>query len=561
VITFGKQSIDKRFQAMRFEGYKWRPAWREIRDYIAPTHGFFEYEMPNWGKRIDHERIVNGHAMEALNTLASGMTSGLTSKSRPWFALGPEDPDLAEFQPVKEWCADVQRRMYGVYAKSNIYQCFTNLYSEVGGFGTGAYMLLSDYYTVIRGINFTIGEYYLAVDKVGRVNAFARQYWMTVAQLVEEFGIDNVSPSTQAMYKNGNIDKYRLVRHVIEPNDDRIEGREDFQGKEFRSVYWEQAGSGNTVLRLAGFDSFPVMGPRWEIRSTSDVWGRGPGWRALGDVKMLQKMEKDGLLALDKVVDPPIQVMGEVDKPQLYPGGITYSSQVVPGAGIKPAYQIQPDFVALQAWVDKVIARIDRAFYADLFMLISNDDRSGITAHEIVERHEEKLQMLGPVLESLESELLNPTIDRTFEIMLRAGLIPPPPPELQGTDLKVEYISILAQAQKMIGTTAIEQTLKFAGSLMASNPEAGDLINFDESIRQYADITGIPPEIVRSKDDVSKVRMARQKAAQAQMAAQAAERMAAGAKVLSETELGKNTALDAIMSNTGQPQMGQPAGQ
>ena len=550
-MDFDRKAINKRFNAMRSESNKWRPAWREIRDYIAPTHGFFEYDMPDWGKRIDHERIVNGHAMRSLNTLASGMTSGLTSPSRPWFALGSADPDLADFQPVKEWMSIVQQRIMAVFSKSNIYQTLHSLYSEIGGFGTAAILVMPDYKTVIRAIKFTIGEYYIAQDNDSRVDSFARQYWMTVGQMVKDFGIENCSQSIQNMYRNDQVDQNRLVRHLIEPNDKRIDGHADFQGKAWRSVYWEDAGNVDKCLRVSGFEDFPVMAPRWQTRTSQDIYGRGPGWEALGDVKMLQKMERDGLLALDKVVDPPVQVLGEVDHVNLFPGGITRSSLVTPNAGVKAAYQINPDFNAINQKIMTVEGRIDKSFYADLFMMISNDQRPQVTAREIVERHEEKLQALGPVLEGLISELLNPLVDRTFGIMQRAGLIPPPPPEIQGMELKVEYISVLAQAQKMMGTTAIEQTVRFVGAMGAAVPEVLDNLDHDETVRKYADMVGVPPEMIRSEEEVATLRKARAEQQAAEQAAAATERMVEGAKTLSDTPVGQNSALDVVMAGFG----------
>lgn len=558
-MNFERKEINQRYLRMRSEGLKWRPAWRDIRDYIAPTQGFFENEMPDWGKKIDHERIVNGHATRSLNTLASGMSSGMTSPSRPWFVLGASDPDLSKFQPVKEWLSMVQRQMYRVFAKSNFYQAAHVLYSEIGGFGTAANMIMPDYKTVIRCRNFTIGEYWLAQDANSRVDSFARQYWMTVGQMIKEFGEANCSQAVRSMYKNNNIDGYRLIRHVIEPNDKRIEGRADFKGKPWRSVYYEESGRSDQVLRLSGFEEFPIQAPRWQIRSSNDIYGRGPGWEALGDVKMLQKIEKDGLIALDKVVDPPVQVMGEVDHVNLYPGGVTRSSQVLPNAGVKAAYQVAPDFQAVQAWVSKVEERIDKSFYADLFMMISSDERSDVTAREIIERHEEKLQALGPVIEGLESEWLNPAIDRTFNIMMRSGLIPPPPPDIQGHDLKIEYVSALAQAQKMVGTTSIEQLARFAGGLVAVVPEVMDNIDSDETVRQYGEMVGVPTEVIRSAEDVAAIRKERQKAQQAEAQAQAAERMTAGAETLSKTPVGGNSALDALLGTTGAAKEGAPA--
>jgi len=192
---------------------------------------------------------------------------------------------------------------------------------------------------------------------------------------------------------------------------------------------------------------------------------------------------------------------------------------------------------------------IDKTFYVDLFLMIAQIDKGQMTAREIVERHEEKLLMLGPVLERLEGELLDPLIDRTFKIMLRTGVVPPPPEEIQGEDMKVEYISMLAQAQKMVGTTAIEQTISFVGNMMDAFPEIKDAVDADEAIIEYGDLMGIPSKIIRSKDEIMAIREERQKAEQAAQTAAVMPQMVEGAKKLSETELGKNSALDALLGN------------
>lgn len=547
-----RKAFQDRFNALKHEAQSWRPAWTDLQAYIAPTRGFFENSQPNKGTMIDHKKIINGHSLRALTTLASGMTSGLTSPSRPWFKLSLADPDLADNGPVKEWLTTVQQRMMMVYSKSNIYGVLNSLYSEIGAFGTAAVLIMEDFHDVIRARSFTTGEYYLGCGPDGRVNSFARKFWMTVGQLVKEFGKENVSENVKTAYSQPGgatgYDRWVSVCHLIEPNDTRVVDRKDFSGKAYRSIYWEESSPTDTFLKKSGFDEFPVLAPRWTTTTTADVYGRSPGWDALGDVKMLQKMEKDKLIALDKMVDPPVQKDSGVDEVNLLPGGVTTSSASVPNAGVKAIYQVQPDFQAIENSIMRTEQRIDRAFYADLFMMIANADRPDMTAREIVERHEEKLLMLGPVLERLESELLDPLIDRTFNIMLKAGLIPPPPDELQGMDMNVEYISMLAQAQKMVGTTAIEQLARFAGSLVAVYPDSVDMIDADEAIRDYGDMLGVPPRIVRAMEDVAQIRDQKAQQAQAAQAAQTAQNVIQGAQTLSKTPVGQNSALDAVMA-------------
>jgi len=544
-----RKPFTDRFAALKAEADQWRPAWRDIQTYIAPTRGFFD-DTPNHGREINHKKVINGHATRALNTLASGLTSGLTSPSRPWFRLGLADHDLAEFDPVKEWLSDVQNRMMAVYSKSNIYGVLNSVYGEVGGFGTGACIILPDYRDVIRGRNFTVGEYYLGTGADNRVNAFARKVYKTIGQLIEEFGIDNVSDQVRIAYQTAaspNIDRWVAVCHLVEFNDKRIhDGTRVFNNKSFRSLYWEDGSPTDTFLDIRGFEEFPVLAPRWDTTTTADIYGRGPGWDALGDVKMLQKMEISKLKALDKVVDPPMQVDASIEEVNQLPGGITRSSAMVPNVGARPLFQIQPDFNMIENSISKTEYRISESFYANLFMMIAQADGPKMTAREIVERHEEKLLMLGPVLERLESELLDPLIDRTFNIMQRSGLIPPPPEELQGQDLKIEYISMLAQAQKMVGTTAISQLAGFTGQLSAVYPEALDNFDPDAAVSEYGEMLGVPPKLVRSPEEVAALRDQKAKAAQQAQAAAAMPAMVESAKKLSETQLNNNSALDAL---------------
>jgi hypothetical protein len=546
--------IEKRWLSMKQEMQSWIPGWKDIQKYIKPTRGFFDDSTPNQGRTIDHKTQLDDAPSRALRTLASGMTSGLTSPSRPWFKLGLQDQELMEFGPVKEWLNKVQQKMMAVFSQSNIYGVLNSIYEEIGGFGTASAIIQEDFDTVIRARNFTIGEYWLGQDSLGRVNSFGRQYNMTIGQLIQEFGEDNVSQKVLSQYKQRSIDAWVKVCHLIEPNRDRILEMEDFGNMAFRSIQWELGADPDTALKIGGYEDFPILAPRWDTTTTAHIYGRSPGWEALGDVKMLMKMQKDKLIALDKVIDPPVQMDGSVQgESNLLPGGITRTSAINPNSGVRPAYQINPDLNSIQAIINDTKQAIDKTFYVDLFMMVAQLEKTQMTAREIVERHEEKLLMLGPVLERLESELLDPLIERSFKIMLRTGVIPQPPLEIQGRDWKVEYISMLAQAQKMVGTTAIEQTMNFAGNMAKVFPAILDAVDADEAMIEYGDLIGAPPKIIRSKEEILAIRDQRLKAEQAAQTAAVMPEMVKGAKTLSETELGKNSALDAIVGNQGQP--------
>lgn len=547
--------LEKRFLMMQNEWFSWTPALKDIRRFILPTNGFFYDQIPDIGTGVDFKSILNGAPSRAVNVLAAGMSSGLTSPSRPWFKVGIGNQDLMEEEDVKEWLDLVERVLYQIFAKSNTYGALNSMYSEFGGFGTTAAMILEDFESVIRIKNFTAGEYYLGMDQNQRVNSFARLFYMTIGQLVEEFGFENCTPQVQNNYSMGIVDRpWIKVVHLIEPNDDRIPDKSDFPKKPFRSIHWEWGSPTNMALRVSGYDDIPIVAPRWKVTASSFIYGFGPGHMALGDVKMLNKLERDYLVALDKVIDPPVMLDATVqNEANTLPGGITRSSATTPNAGARPAYQIQPDLEEIQKKIDKTIAAIDSTFFKDIILMLSSSDDPQKTAYEIAKRYEEKMWILGPVIDSTQHELLDPLISRTFQIALRARIIPPPPLSLSGSELKIEYISALAQAQKMYQNTAIQELMQFVGGIVGVMPDAIDNIDIDEVIRIFSRLEGVPPKIVRAADMVQQIRQQKAQAAQAQQAAERAQQLAQGAQTLSKTPLNNGSALDAILGNQGGP--------
>jgi hypothetical protein len=528
----------------------WRDHQKEISQYVWPRKGrFLDMDIkPNDGKKR-HNDVVDGTAIRALRVLAAGMQGGLTSPARPWFRLALADRDLMKYAPVRIWLEEVRRRMLFVFSKSNFYNVTHSIYGELGGFGTAAMAILSDYSSVIRCYPFTAGEYAVAVDGRGRVNALARVQSLTVAAVASRFGTKNMSVTLKAMYDNKQYDEWVKIGHVVEPNYERNPDGLFAKDMPVASVYFEY-GTGDTekLLEMSGYKRFPIMVPRWDVTG-SEVYGRGPGMDALADIKMLKKMREKKLIALDKVVDPPMIAPSSLkDEPKtVVPGGVTYVDVIQGQQGFAPAYEINPNFAAIGSEIREVQIAIRECFFEDLFLMLANTDRRQITATEVVERHEEKMLMVGPVIERIQPELLDRAIDRTYDIMDEVGLLPDPPSELHNMELEVEYISLLAQAQKMMGITAIEQTAGFVGNLAAVKPEVVDKFDADEAVDQYADMVGISPKIIVANKDVREIRRARAQQEQMMQQAEATERSIAGAKTLSEIDMGENNALTNLL--------------
>jgi hypothetical protein len=541
-----RKPFERHFTDLKEQAQDHVPTWKELSEYIAPERGFFEGQQPNRHQGIDHRILLDNTATKDLRVLASGMMGGLTSPSHPWFKIAISDRDLMQSEAVKKWLDDVRTILMDIYSRSNIYNMFYTIYEELGAFNVAAGYIGEDFKDVIRCRTFTIGEYYLGVDYSGRVNSFAREYWMTSGQLVKQFGIDNVSIDAKSAYQQNNLEKWFQVYQLIEPNDDRIPNKKDSKNMLFRSIYWEPGSPTNNVLRYSGYHEFPIVAPRWDTLGNDSYGRNGPGRLAIGDSKTLQLLCRDGLMALDKMNDPPIVKPARVDTVNTAPGGVTIKDNSSQDQ-IGPLYTVDPQLQALELYKKAYQTSIDEAFYKDLFLLITNIARSGVTATEINAKQQEQLLQLGPIITRLSSECYDPIIERTFNIANRVGMIPKPPQELEGMEIQVEYISVFAQAQKMVGTTAIKETVSFAGSLISVQPNIVDKINFDEALDRIADMNGVPPGVIRGDEEVAQIRKQREQAAQQQAQMQQMQVAAQGAKTLSETNTEGNNALTALL--------------
>ena len=513
------------YDELKSERASWTPAWKELSAYLAPTRGFFDGQTPNQGRRIDHKTLLDSDPCLAVEVLCAGMMSGLTSPSRSWFDLTLAPEELMNLPGAREWMFEIKKRLEDVFAKSNVYSVLHGFYQEISVFGTAAFLVEEDPQKGIRCRPFTIGEYALGTDAAGRVNRFGREFFMTAEQMKDTFGPEHLPPAVARECDENRTFRWHKIIHLILPNPAQNPARQDSAHMPYLSVYLTDNGH---LLRQSGYREFPVIAARWEVKNASDVYGRGPGWKCLGDVKMLQKMQKTKLVALDKSSNPPMMVSSNVQgEVNLLPGGITRYNGTT-DAAVKPAYEVQPDLKSLEASIQSVRDTIRAQFFADVFLMLSTQNYSNMTAAEVAERHQEKLLVLGPVLERLKNELLDPLIDRAFNLLFRQGLLPPPPQSIEGLEMKVEYVSMIAQAQKAAGLSALVQGLNYAASLAASRPEVLDRVDYDRALEEGLTTLGVAPALLRSEQETRQIRAERMQAAQ-QLAAAAQAPAAAGA--------------------------------
>jgi hypothetical protein len=535
-----------RWGQLKSERASWYAHWQELTSYILPRNGRYFRQDRDRGYRR-HNNIYDSTGTRALRVLGAGMMSGATSPARQWFRLATPDPELNSYDPVKLWLDDVTKRMQRVFQKSNTYNALHQMYEELGTFGTAATILLPDYQSVIHHYPLTCGEYCISTDAKGRVCTLYREFEMTVSQVVKEFGLEKCSVSVQNMYRTGNLDQWVPVIHAIEPRADRDIGKRDAKNMPWGSYYFEVGGEEGVFLRESGFQYFPALCPRWSVIG-GDIYGNSPGMEALGDIKQLQHEQLRKAQAIDYQTKPPLQVPASMKNRDVetLPGGVSYYDGQ--SNGIKTAFEVNLNLQYLLNDIMDCRERVRGSFYADLFLMLANTPNTRMTATEVAERHEEKLLMLGPVLERLHNELLSPLVDITFTRMVASGALPPAPQELQGMDLNVEFVSMLAQAQRAIGTNAVDRFVGNLGAIARMKPDILDKFDQDQWADVYADMLGVDPSLIIADKEVALLRDARNQAMAAKEQAAALQQTSQSVKNMAQAPTGNQNALTDVMN-------------
>jgi hypothetical protein len=577
-VNFHRYSVG-RLMGLRVNRYSFWVHWRELADYFLPRR----YKWLITPNQMGRGAPINQHILDSsgcifAQRLSAGLVSGKSSPTSPWFRLKIGRIDSTKTSPVSLWLAECERLLYLIFSESNFYNSIAILYHDLVIFGTGVMLIYEDFHSVINCVNPCLGEYYIDIDGNYRPVVFYREFTWTVSTVVGEFGYENCDESIQLLWDDpsgANLTREVIVAHSIEPNND---GRarefgfsEDF---EYREAYWVWGGSSSpqggaayspTFLRRSGYYERMAIIGRWDLVS-NDPYGRSPGMDALPDQKQVQLETRRKAQAIDKMVNPPLvaDVQLKNQPANLTPGGITYVSGFTAGGkpGFASVYETKFPVQEITADLEMVKSRMSQVFFNDILRVASQyETRSNVTAVEWDLRKSESLVMLGPVLERIDDEILKPVLERVFAVADRAGILPPPPPEIAGQMMNIEFVSMLAQAQKATSAAGIERLFQLVGGLVGVSPGVMDNIDIDEAVDIYSSLMNNSPKIIRSPEALAQIRA--QAAQQQQQAHEAAiaQQLSVGAKNLSQTNVGGGTnALQAMLGGQGGGQSAGGAG-
>lgn len=483
--------------------------WQTLYDNIVPRKGDVITTRQEGDKR-GHD-LFDSTAINSNTLLAGALHGMLTNPETRFFDLVMNDPALDDQVEVKAWLQEVSQRMFLVLQNSNFQTEVHEIYIDQGAIGNACLYMAEHDESIIHFNARAMKEIFIQENNLGLVDIVHRKFKWTPRQMVQEFGLKNLPENIQDLYNKGSADPMEII-HAVEPKSD--EKKNYF---EFMSAYVLR--DEETIISKRGYKEFPYAVPRW-TKTSGETYGRGPGHDALPDVLMLNAMMETTLKGAQKTVDPPLMVTDDsvIGRVRLIPGGLTMVRPMTSNDPIKPLItdaRIDFGFQAIEA----IRKSVRSAFFVDQLQLNQGPQ---MTATEVMQRTEEKLRLMGPVLGRQQFEFLRPVIDRLFGIMVRKNLIPPAPQVLQGKKFDVKYSSLIAKVQRTNQGQDLSRAIATAAPILQLFPDAKDNMDGDKAFKHVMSIYDVPQKILASESDVKKIRAGRTQAQQ-QIAQQAQE--------------------------------------
>lgn len=483
--------------------------WHSIADFSGYGNIPSLSETRDGKERPRMRQLIDSYPILSFRTLEAGMYSGLSSPNRPWVRFGFMDEELENYQPARVYLDQLESLILRMFDASNFYQVARSNYGEMGRFGPACGIMTEHWREIAPCIKVPVGQYWFGMNEAFKVDTLVRDCPMTVNNVVRMFvkrGADYdwsaVSTTVKDLWDRGQYEVMVKCRQMIEPGEN---------GK-FQSTIWDELDDRtDALLEAKSYNEQPFWGPRW---GGDKMYSRGVGHEALPDLRELALKNKRLQQVEDQITKPA--TYGPARDVDMRPGAHTYVADMGSMDAIKAIYV--PDVRAiekLEQRIETLHNMIDRLTYADLFMAITN--MPGVqprNVEELLKRDEEKLTQIGPVVEMVNDEMLPIAVERMLGIAQRGGLLPEAPEELQGRELKIEFVSVLAMAQKMLGMSTTERAIGFVGSLgQVFGPQVLDKIDPDALVDDYAKRANLPARALR--DDRS-VEMLRKQRAQAE---------------------------------------------
>lgn len=517
----------KRFAAMQSARSLLDGHLQDIRDHIRPISGSFTGAEAAGAKT--RGAILDSSGEDASDLLSSSVHGYLTNPGTTFFGIRTKDPDLMRGNQVQAWFERaVKIMMFGFEDfETGFMSDIGQVYGEDADFGTTCMYIADRPGKLPLYQAQSLTDYWIDQDDEGVVDTVYRRFQLSARNAVARWG-DKAGEKVVKAAKSDKLDTTFTFLHAVTPRNNGRTGLLASGEMPFAS-HWISV-EDKTLIAEGGYQDMPYIVGRWAKRS-GELYGRGPGMKALADDKMLQRAMTVTIRGVEKQVDPGLMVFddGVVGAIRSGSNSITTIRRDLLTGRQSPIQSMPfggaPDVG--EAFMVSIRERIERAYFNHLLRQL-RDPR--MTATQVLEIKEETLKILGPFLGRIQNELLGPIIMRTFGIYFRAGYFPPPPDVLRGERIEVEYVSPIARARKLSEARAVSQLYDVIAPISDRNPEVLDRIDDDAAVLAVADSLGTPRSIIRDDDTVAAIRDARNAAKEQAQQTETLERLAAAAQ-------------------------------
>jgi hypothetical protein len=497
--------------------------WDDCARYIMPRKGdILTKNTPGEQQTIN---LYDSTAEEAAGIFAAGMMTHIMPAGEKWFRLQPKKRDASD--EWKEWYDQATDIAVDAIYSSNFYLTAHEDCLDAGVFGTSVYLCEEGKRQKLNFINIPVGTFAVEEDCEGIVDTVGREWKWTARQAAQKWGREKLgkqqSSALNSADANGANRTFTYL-HFVEPRaDSGYDGGPAVGTKRpIRSVYI--CIEDKQVIEESGYYSMPYFCSRL-LRSNNEVYGRGPGIQVMPEIKLVNAMERDILTWTELMGNPPWiapdDMSAQIDN---RPGGVTYWDAT--------EIKNKPEQLQLKGRVDLAEQkteqkrnRIRRAFYNDLFQMLTNMDeqKREKTAYEVQQMVAEKLLLFSPLFARYVVEKLNPMLARVVDILARNGLLTPPPEDADGAEYEITYVSKIALAIKSAENQAFATMLQLIGAAAELDPAARNVVRIAEGVREIGRNVGMPSRLLRTDREVKQITDQQMQAAAAAQQAQTAE--------------------------------------
>lgn len=505
--------------------------WQSVSEHVNPNYS--DFTNKHWEGQRRTNRIFDSTAPLALSHGCAALESMLCPASTRWHSLRPADPDLWSDVEIMQWLdkvTDVMFRMrYSPTAnfQSQVEEAFSQLLS----FGCGPF-LVDD--VVGYGLRYrarSLCNVYGIENAVGIIDWVHDKYEMSASAAVGAVKSGMFDTLPQSIVSAAEKEPNRMFEfiHSIKPDQDAKPG-----AKRFKSCIVSSEGQ-KTVCEY-GYHTQSLLLPRYRVVPT-ETYGRGPGVDVLPEILMLNEMRKTYLRQGQRAISPPLLMAGDgLDSFDLRANALNPASMTVDGKPLVMPFNPGGNFEVSKEMLDEARQTVQRAFLVDIFSVMTQP-QPGVTATEILQRAQEKGQLLAPICGRIQAELFGPMITREFDILHRAGQFPPPPTKvlkMGGMRLEPVYESQIQIAQKQSKALAVGLVFQQAAPLIQADPGVLKAINMDRTFKNLVEYNGAPYDMLNTPDELAAKDQAQAQQQQLTNLAQIADPMSQAIKNLSQ---------------------------